>query len=446
MNSKELEMSRISHINLKAPGNWINDPNGFIYYKGKYHLFYQYFPYAPVWGTMHWGHAISDDMVDWEHVGIALFPTKEYDRNGVFSGSALEINGQLNLYYTAALYRDEKKENIHLAEGKIYQSQAMITSKTGMDFDNFNDKKLVIPVIEDREIADPFECRDPKVWKEGDVYYMCLASTHNCEKGVLVLFKSEDAVNWTYANRLESDSFGTILECPDMFEIQGKWLLICSPCGNNINGEGYDNQPIIQPVDFDTESSEVNIKGEHRYLDYGLDIYAPQSNLDKDGNRVVISWVRMACPIKPVDNPVAEGKLWNGMMTIPRVIHIENGEIYTSPHENIRKYFQSDMCKCENSSNGIRRYDDSKSQLVTCINEGEWIDINGYRIGLIEGRIVGDRSGLVKAGIDIHKISKTPYVGERAELEIYYDSDLIEIFVNDGKYVLTHVTYINVQN
>ena len=85
-------------LHLKAPGDWINDPNGFIYYKGKYHLFYQYFPCAPVWGTMHWGHAVSDDLVHWKHLGIALFPTKSYDRNGVFSGSALEIDGRMNLY------------------------------------------------------------------------------------------------------------------------------------------------------------------------------------------------------------------------------------------------------------------------------------------------------------------------------------------------------------
>lgn len=71
-------------LRLKAPGNWINDPNGFIYYGGKYHLFYQYFPYMPEWGTMHWGHAVSEDLVHWEHLGVALFPSKDYDRNGVF--------------------------------------------------------------------------------------------------------------------------------------------------------------------------------------------------------------------------------------------------------------------------------------------------------------------------------------------------------------------------
>ena len=100
-------------LHLKAPGNWINDPNGFIYYKGRYHLFYQYFPYAPVWGTMHWGHAVSRDLVHWEHLGAALFPTRYEDQNGCFSGSALEHEGKLYLYYTGIHYDMPDQANIH---------------------------------------------------------------------------------------------------------------------------------------------------------------------------------------------------------------------------------------------------------------------------------------------------------------------------------------------
>ena len=91
-------------VHVKAPGNWINDPNGFIYYKGKYHLFFQHFPYAPEWGTMHWGHTVSEDLVHWEYQGIALFPTKEYDQNGVFSGTALEEDGKLKIYYLSLIH------------------------------------------------------------------------------------------------------------------------------------------------------------------------------------------------------------------------------------------------------------------------------------------------------------------------------------------------------
>ena len=99
-------------IHLKAPGNWINDPNGFIYYKGNYHLFYQYFPYAPSWGTMHWGHAVSKDLVSWEHLGVALFPTKYEDQNGCFSGSAVEYDGKMYLYYTGVHYNKPDPNNI----------------------------------------------------------------------------------------------------------------------------------------------------------------------------------------------------------------------------------------------------------------------------------------------------------------------------------------------
>ena len=81
-------------------------------------FFYQHFPYAPMWGTMHWGHAVSDDLVHWSHEKIALFPTKDYDRNGVFSGSAVEKDGKMYLYYTANRYLKEQDENIHVADGE----------------------------------------------------------------------------------------------------------------------------------------------------------------------------------------------------------------------------------------------------------------------------------------------------------------------------------------
>ena len=219
-------------LHLKAPGDWINDPNGFIYYKGKYHLFYQYFPCAPVWGTMHWGHAVSDDLVHWKHLGIALFPTKSYDRNGVFSGSALEIDGRMNLYYTAVRYQKENPENTNvIVDGLCEQSQAMISSDDGLSFDNFNGKRQIIPPVTDLNIGHPYECRDPKVWKEQGRFYMCLASTYKKETGVLLIYTSEDGKEWTYLNRLQDKQLGTILECPDVFEIDGRHVLISSPLG-----------------------------------------------------------------------------------------------------------------------------------------------------------------------------------------------------------------------
>jgi len=289
---------------------------------------------------------------------------------------------------------------------------------------------------------------------------MCLASTNKGKRGVLLIYKSEDALNWTYFNRLESQKFGDVLECPDLFKVQDKWLLICSPCGNNKDGEGHDNQAVILPVTFNPENGEVSLDGEGRFLDYGFDLYAPQSNLDEDGNRVVMSWVRMECPMKPADNPAAGDKLWNGMMAIPRVVEVRDGEVYMIPHKNIRDYFLSDKCRCETDGKITRhfddtkcqgdidgkitrRFDDTKCQLITRIKEGESIDINGYKISLTDGRVVGDRSGLVPEGLNVQRISSTPYIGSETDLEIYYDSDLVEIFAADCKYSISHVTYLN---
>lgn len=109
-------------LHLKSPANWINDPNGFIYYKGKYHLFYQHFPYAPIWGTMHWGHAVSEDLVHWEHKKIALFPTKSYDRNGVFSGSAMKkMRNFISIIQQYAIWNRMKKIFIFLKMTSLRQ-------------------------------------------------------------------------------------------------------------------------------------------------------------------------------------------------------------------------------------------------------------------------------------------------------------------------------------
>ena len=100
-------------IYVKPKDCWMNDPNGFIYFKGLYHLFYQCFPYAPQWGRMHWRHVVSKDLVSWENQGIALYPSKTDDRSGCFSGTAVENDGKMQLYFTGVNYLVENPENIN---------------------------------------------------------------------------------------------------------------------------------------------------------------------------------------------------------------------------------------------------------------------------------------------------------------------------------------------
>ena len=108
-------------LHLTSERNWMNDPNGLIYYKGKYHAFYQHFPYATQLGSMHWGHAVSDDMVNWTYEPIALFPSKPYDKNGCFSGSAIEVDGDLYLYYTSVKYIETEEDNTTVPKDNIFE-------------------------------------------------------------------------------------------------------------------------------------------------------------------------------------------------------------------------------------------------------------------------------------------------------------------------------------
>lgn len=421
-------------LHLKAPGNWMNDPNGFIYYRGKYHLFYQHFPYAPVWGTMHWGHAVSDDLVHWEHLDIALFPTKYYDRNGVFSGSALEKDGALYLYYSAVRYLESDPENIHASLPERFEtSQAMIVSKDGFHFDNWNGKKQIIPVIRDEKIGDPVNTRDPKVFEENGNYYMILGSTCGGQAGRVLFYRSRDCQNWEYASQYRHEGFGKIVECPDLFPLGGSHVFIGSPMCIGRPGEGYENHALCAAVTFDPETCSLELPGGFQYVDYGMDLYAPQTNLDRDGRRVMTAWMRM-----PEAVSMDGEKPWNGMMCLPRVIETGHGHIYFRVHPAVGQYFSREITVEEYpaaAASGI------PLRVQAALSDGEGLEIGGYRIWAEEGYLKTDRSRVFRNITGPALTASTPESLSRLELDIFVEPNLIEIFINGGEYVISHVVY-----
>jgi len=451
-------------LHLRAPGNWMNDPNGFIYYKGKYHLFYQHFPYAAVWGTMHWGHAVSEDLVRWEHLGIALFPTKAYDQNGVFSGSAIEKDGELYLYYSAVRYLETDGENIHVALKDRYEtSQAMIVSSDGYCFDNWKDKEMIIPVASEDEIADRTHTRDPKVWRDGDDYYMALGSTYEGKTGRVLFYRSKDGRKWEYVNQYRNRKFGKILECPDLFRVNGRYVFIGSPMFVAEDGMEYQHHAVCALAEFDPSVCKLCIPGEStlpkalekresfgeqtvargiRLVDYGMDLYAPQTNVDKDGRRVMIAWMRM--PKAAEDD--AE-KPWNGMMCLPRVVEVQNGHIFFRVHPEVDRYFGKEIYKepvCRGRQNLQEVWPVCRKKpcrLKTKLREGEKLDIGGYHIWVKDDAVWADRSKVYDGIKGYRMMGSTPPLGGRYELDIFADNNLVEIFVNEGQYVLSHVVY-----
>lgn len=463
---------RQDFLHLKAPENWINDPNGFIYYKGNYHLFYQHFPYAPMWGTMHWGHAVSRDLVHWTHEKIALFPTKSYDRNGVFSGSAIEKDGKMYLYYTANRYLKEQDENVHLADGECEESQAMILSEDGFHFDNWNGKRQIIPVIHDDEIADSMDTRDPKVWEENGVYYMILGSTYKHEIGRVILYSSKDRENWSYLSQCRMKNYGYMIECPDMFEVDGHRIFTGCPvtpltCDGTVEYEAVSGYCF---ADFDAKTGKLELADDYSLIDYGGDFYAQQSNLDEAGRRVMIGWIRMPEAVVEKENCgdvsnflvensgtevtergkeirsaakrsterlslTKENRVWNGMMSLPRVVEIHDGKVYFAVHPNVRKGLSKPVSSQEALRSGQPFW------IKTTFQNGDSLNIGGYQISIKNGTICTDRTK-VFPHTDIKKLHcQIPNVGENTILEIFVEPNLIEIFVNDGEYVLSNAVY-----
>lgn len=256
-----------------GPCGWINDPNGLIYYRGHYHLFYQFNPYSAFWSKMHWGHAVSDDMVHWKQLPLALAPSEEYDdhpQGGCFSGSAIEKDGKLYLVYTGAANRGKGLE----------QTQNVAVSSDGVHFVKYENN----PVIVAPEGVSIDSFRDPKVWEHNGRYYLVCAAQREGRAQAL-LYRSNDLLHWEFLNvLLESrGEWGYMWECPDFFPLGDKWVFICSPMGAGERTTVY----FVGDFDYGTGRFTYTTTGE---IDWGLDFYAPQTFVDHKGRRLMIGW------------------------------------------------------------------------------------------------------------------------------------------------------------
>jgi beta-fructofuranosidase len=288
-----------------APAYWINDPNGVIQFRGEYHLFYQHHPYSAEWGPMHWGHAVSADLVHWRHLPIALAPNEPYDNGGCFSGSAVEHEDRLYLFYTG---------NIQTSGTKQVQNVAM--SDDGVHFRKFGQN----PVIPAPPAEGSPDFRDPKVWRHGDAWYM-VVGTGKDGRGKIALYRSKDLLQWTFVNiAAESDgTMGWMWECPDLFPLGGKHVLVFSPMGM----EGCRVAYLVGEMDYENGRFIAESSGA---IDAGTDFYAPQSFQDAQGRRILIGWMN------GWDTPApTKAKDWAGAMSLPRLLTLDNGRLRMEP-------------------------------------------------------------------------------------------------------------------
>lgn len=289
-----------------AEAGWINDPNGLIFYKGKYHYFYQYNPYYGFWDSMHWGHAVSEDLLHWEFLPLALAPSEIYDdhlRGGCFSGSAIVHEDKLYVLFTGTTN-----------EGKGFeQAQCVAWSEDGIHFEKYDGN----PVITAPEGIPTDFFRDPKVWKHEDTYYMVLGASKN-KMGQALLYRSKDLLEWEFFNVLAESrgEWGYMWECPDFYPVGDKYVLMFSPMG------GGERTSVYLVGDFSYETGKFNytVSGE---IDWGFDFYAPQSFLAPDGRRLIVGWAN-AWDWMPhwKDWGPAYKEGWCGFYNIPREVKL----------------------------------------------------------------------------------------------------------------------------
>lgn len=307
---------------VTPPTGWMNDPNGFSIYKGKIHLFYQYHPYKDIWGPMHWGHCTTEDYLTWDDLPVALAPDEEYDASGCFSGSAIDVDGNQVLIYTGAAKRPPGVST------RLAAQQQCTATGDGMDYVK-SPYNPVIPTDALPAQYRPTEFRDPKIWKYEDAYWLVAVAMDEHGLGHVLIYTSEDLKTWRYVSVAASSNgtYGEMWECPDLFRLDNRDVLVVSCMRMKDSGRGYhDGFGVICLIgDMDWQSGTLNNYTVYP-LDQGADFYAPQTLKTDDGRRIMIAWMQAwENFIKPNDQK------WHGMMTVPRELTIRNGTIVQTP-------------------------------------------------------------------------------------------------------------------
>ena len=428
---------------------WMNDPNGFSYYHGQYHLFYQYYPYDTEWNSMHWGHAVSHDLLHWQYLPAALAPDQPYDSFGCFSGSAIETpDGKQLLLYTGVRKEGGDK-------GKDYQTQCVAVGD-GLDYKKYENN----PVLDASDLPEglsPHDFRDPKIWRTENGGYRCVAGARRTDKrGVLLLFGSEDGFHWHFESVLaENDGrFGLMWECPDFFPLQGKHVLFVSP--QDMLPEGFEyhngNGTVCQIGTFDEEKKRF-VAEHDQAIDYGIDFYAPQTILTPDGRRVMIGWMQNWDTCKVTGY---EERPWFGQMSLPRELTIRNGRLYQQPIRELQLYrsrkveYKDVLLKGKRELNGIEgrtvelylsiRPEDRNDPYIKFImnfaQNGQYHSILSFRP--YESLLKIDRkfSGSRRAYIHQRRCQVAWQDGE-IRLHVILDRFSVEVFINDGEQVMT---------
>lgn len=437
-------------FHFTPPSGWMNDPNGLVYHEGTYHLFYQHYPHALIWGPMHWGHATSTDLISWEHQPIALFP----DKNGyIFSGSVvvdhknssgLGKDGKIPLVALFTYFQMEVEKR----GGIETQTQGMAYS---LDAGNTWEKYDKNPILPNPGIKD---FRDPKVFwhQETQSWKMLLVAGNH-----LKIYQSTNLKDWVYLSEFGRGlgAQGGVWECPDMFPLRtqagdSRWVLLISVGNGGPNG-GSGTQYFVGDFDgvhFSTDQKDV------KWLDWGTDNYAGVTYNGVRDKRIFIGW--MSNWQYALKTPTSD---FRSAMTLPRELELLNHSddfILTSipiiadtlnmeaikgprqlllPKQTSVPYIFNSVISLDiaNKDFKIRIFNQQDEEIVYL-----W-DATAQMM-LINRSASGVTDFHYEFGNKLHYMV-TKDIGERIQLDLIIDRSSSELFLDNGKYVSTTLVF-----
>lgn len=398
----------------------MNDPNGFIQFQGEWHLFYQWNPLACTHAVKYWGHWRSTNLLDWRHEPLALAPVEEYESHGCYSGSAVDHDGTLTLFYTG---------NVKFAEGRTAWQCLATVSEAG-------DVTKHGPVI-GLPAGYTGHVRDPKVWQHQHHWYMVLGAQDLEKQGKVLLYRSDTLHEWTLLGEIAGSQrnglgdFGYMWECPDLFALGDRDVLLVCPQGLaaqpkkwlNVHQSGY----FIGDLDY--ESARFP-HGEFCELDHGFEFYAPQTTLSEDGRRVLVGWMGVPDGEELLQPTLARG--WIHIMTCPRELTLEQGRLMQRPARELQQLRQQRThYQQQAGSLPVLRVDHAELDIRAA---GNWSACFGNAVTLVcdaHGLTLTRRN--LRSGEPEHRY----WTGEVSRLQILCDRSSIELFINDGEAVMS---------
>ncbi len=398
---------------FRPPANWNNDPNGTIWYKGWHHLFYQHNPYEAKWGHMHWGHARSRDLVNWEHLPIALSPSLDNGELHVYSGSAIIAqDGRPRLIYTSIGKRDPEQWLAEPIDDELITWRKFAGNPV-----------MKISMHGDRKIAD---WRDPFLFREGGKTYIVCGGNMSARKrggtSAVQLYEATNAdlTGWKYRGPVfeHRDAETVNIECPNLFKLGPKWVLLTSP-----------HKPCEYFVgDLDLTRGKFT-PDTHGVLDPGSS-YASNISFDENGQCILWLWGR-------TETDPAKG--WNSCMVMPRVLSLDSsGFLRQNPAPNFQA-LRGEGIAAKSAALTETPLSLGPEIAGDCLEiEAEFTASGATSVGLrvrCDGSGVGTdvsfspRDGILSAG----KVKKLLGTAQPLRLRIFLDKRVMEIYANDGE-------------